>query len=96
MVLRLEKQMSGTQKGVVYVRSRVSCIALAVKLGCNYYYSGVVEESQRRAILQRWASGEGENRWIVATTGLGTGVDIPGIVAVVHMEQPYGLVDFVQ
>ena len=32
----------------------------------------------------------------MATTGLGTGVDIPGIVAVVHMEQPYGLVDFVQ
>jgi hypothetical protein len=27
---------------------------------------------------------------------LGTGIDIEGIVAVVHMEQPYGLVDFVQ
>jgi superfamily II DNA helicase RecQ len=29
-------------------------------------------------------------------TGLGTGIDIEGIIAVVHMEQPYGLVDFVQ
>jgi hypothetical protein len=36
------------------------------------------------------------SRWIVATTGLGTGVDIKGIVAIVHAEQPYGLVDFVQ
>ncbi|KAK1838378.1 hypothetical protein CCHR01_18994, partial [Colletotrichum chrysophilum] len=31
-----------------------------------------------------------------ATTGLGTGVDIEGIVVVIHAEQPYGLVDFVQ
>ncbi|KAJ6437590.1 protein kinase-like domain [Purpureocillium lavendulum] len=28
--------------------------------------------------------------------GLGTGIDIAGIVAVIHAEQPYGLVDFVQ
>ena len=96
VVLRLEKQMSGIQKGVVYVRSREGCEALAVKLGCEYYHSGIVDESERRATLQRWASGDAANRWIVATTGLGTGVDIPGIVAVVHMEQPYGLVDFVQ
>ncbi|KAH7010574.1 uncharacterized protein B0I36DRAFT_370192 [Microdochium trichocladiopsis] len=32
----------------------------------------------------------------VATTGLGTGVDIEGIVAIIHGEQRYGLVDFVQ
>src|SRR4029453_18882599 len=31
-----------------------------------------------------------------ATTGLGTGIDIEGITAVVHVEQPYGLVDFLQ
>ncbi|KAI3317262.1 hypothetical protein HD806DRAFT_492673 [Xylariaceae sp. AK1471] len=39
---------------------------------------------------------EKATRWIVATTGLGTGVDIRGIVAVLHAEAPYGLVDFVQ
>ncbi len=33
---------------------------------------------------------------MTATTGLGTGVDIPGIVGVIHMEQPYGMVDFIQ
>ncbi|KXJ84800.1 hypothetical protein Micbo1qcDRAFT_181347 [Microdochium bolleyi] len=32
----------------------------------------------------------------VATTRLGTGVDIKGIVAIIHAEQRYGLVDFVQ
>jgi superfamily II DNA helicase RecQ len=40
--------------------------------------------------------GLGGIRWIVATTGLGTGIDIVGIVAVVYMGQLYGLVDFVQ
>lgn len=81
---------------MVYIRSRESCEALAVKLGCDHYYSGIMDESERRATLQRWVSGDGENRWIVAITGLGTGVDIPGIVIVVHIEQPYRLVDFVQ
>ncbi len=33
---------------------------------------------------------------MVATTGLGTGLDMEGIVAVVHAELPYGLVDFVK
>ena len=32
----------------------------------------------------------------MAISALGTGIDIGGIVAVVHMEQPWGLVDFVQ
>jgi superfamily II DNA helicase RecQ len=96
VVLRMEKRMSGAQKGVVYVRSRAGCEELAARLGCDYYHSNIVAADERRATLQRWADGEGENRWIVATAGLGTGVDIPGIVGVVHMEQPYGLVDFVQ
>ena len=95
VVLRMEKAMYGRQKGVVYCRSRTACEALAEKLGCDFYHSGVVE-SERQARLQRWIEGGGGNRWMVATTGLGTGVDIKGIVGVVHMEQPYGIVDFVQ
>ena len=47
--------------------------------------------------LQRWVAREpGISRWIVASSALGTGIDIGGIVGVVHMEQPWGLVDFVQ
>lgn len=32
----------------------------------------------------------------MATSGLGTGIDIEGTVAIIHAEQPYGLVDSVQ
>jgi superfamily II DNA helicase RecQ len=81
---------------VVYYRSKPGCEKLAEKLGCDYYHSGITDKKQRKHVLEQWAGGRGGNRWITATTGLGTGVDIPGIVGVVHMEQPYGLVDFVQ
>jgi superfamily II DNA helicase RecQ len=123
-VERADARMTGDQKGVVYCRSRAKCEALAERLGCSYYHSGMEDgQGQRAATLQRWAEGrdgkegegegEGEEqgrginnnvrsrptrrrRWIVATTGLGTGIDIKGIVIVVHMEIPYGLVDFIQ
>jgi superfamily II DNA helicase RecQ len=96
VVLRMEKTMQGDQKGVVYCRSRTACQDLADKLGCDFYHSGIADEGERREKLKEWINGAGGNRWITATTGLGTGVDIRGIVGVVHMEQPYGIVDFVQ
>ena len=96
VVLKMTATMQGDQKGVVYCRSKTGSEKLAEKLGCDYYHSGIVDEKRRKHVLEQWASGRGGNRWITATTGLGTGVDIPGIVGVVHMEQPYGLVDFVQ
>ena len=96
VVLRLEKGMEGDQKGVVYCRSKEDCELLAEKLGCDFYHAGITDEKVRKERLQRWIKGEGNNRWIVATTALGTGIDIPGVVGIVHMEQPYGLVDFVQ
>lgn len=40
------------------------------------HHSGMTEE-QRRAAREAWASGAG-GRWIAATSGLGTGVDING------------------
>ncbi|KAM5527636.1 transposase-like protein [Fusarium oxysporum f. sp. phaseoli] len=46
--------------------------------------------------LQDWVDGRDGQRWIAATTGLGTGVDIKGIVGVIHAGPPFGLVDFVQ
>lgn len=95
-VVRLENTMRGEHKGVVYCRTKKRCEAVAGKLGCDYYHSGIAEPGRRAEVLSRWAEGRAESRWIAATTGLGTGVDIPGIVAIVHMEQPYGLVDFVQ
>jgi hypothetical protein len=32
----------------------------------------------------------------LSRTGLGTRINIPRIIAIIHIEQPYGLVDFIQ
>lgn len=91
---QLAEEMIGRQKGVVYCRSKGQSETLAEAIGCGFHHSGMPDE-QRREAREAWAAGRG-HRWIVATTGLGTGIDIEGIVAVVHAEQPYGLVDFIQ
>ena len=94
-VLRMEKTMSGDQKGVIYCRSHDATLKLSEALGCDFYHSALDKEV-RQERLTRWIEGKGTIRWLVATTGLGTGIDIKGIVAVIHMEQPYGMVDFIQ
>ncbi|KAH6874264.1 P-loop containing nucleoside triphosphate hydrolase protein, partial [Thelonectria olida] len=94
IIRQLGEQMTGRQKGVIYCRSKGQCEAIAEEIGCGFHHSGMSEKDRHEA-RTAWADGRG-NRWIVATTGLGTGIDIEGIVAVVHMERPYGLVDFVQ
>ncbi len=143
---RLGRRMVGEQKGVIYCRSRAKCEALAARLGCGYYHSGIADDQQRQDVLQTWLGQATDrftslspsssssfssssssslsssssssslssfslsyhrqkefeentsysHRWIVATTALGTGIDISGIVGILHMERPYGLVDFVQ
>lgn len=98
-VRAFQRGWGAAQKGVVYCRSKSRCEALAEAIGCAYYHSGVAE-AVRQARFEAWAAGTGAGggagRWIVATTGLGTGVDVGGLAAVVHAELPYGLVDFSQ
>ncbi|KAK2684950.1 hypothetical protein QWA68_016472 [Fusarium oxysporum] len=94
VIRQLDREMTGRQKGVIYCRSKKQCEAIAEEIGCGFYYSGMSEKDRVEA-QSAWIDGQA-SRWIAATTGLGTGIDIEGIVAVVHMEKPYGLVDFVQ
>ena len=64
---------------------------MAVRLDCRPYYRA--SEGKEEA-LAAWA--DGEERVIVATTALGTGIDVSGINLVVHLGRPHGIVDFVQ
>ncbi|KAL3599869.1 hypothetical protein FPOAC2_04097 [Fusarium poae] len=95
VIEQLDQEMTGCQKGVIYCRSKSQCEAIADEIGCGFHHSGISEQDCHEA-RTTWAEGRNASRWIAATTGLGTGIDIEGIVAVVHMEKPYGLVDFVQ
>ncbi|KAK7941650.1 uncharacterized protein PG986_014037 [Apiospora aurea] len=94
-VIRLQRRWRDDEKGVIYCRTQQACEALADKVGCAFYHSGV-DEATRQARLEAWIQRKADNHWIAATTGLGTGVDVQGIVAVVHAGLPYGLVDFAQ
>lgn len=91
---QISRTMTNDQKGVIYCRSIGRCKSLAEALGCDAHHGEMEREQQNEARVS-WAEGR-SHRWIVATTGLGTGIDIGGIVAIIHAEQPYGLVDFIQ
>ena len=77
---------------------------MAEQLGCIYYHSSMrayaIGKGGKPALykerLQQWAEGRSSSWWIAVIIELRTGVDIQGIMAVIHIEQPYRLVDFVQ
>ncbi|CAN9385033.1 unnamed protein product [Alternaria alternata] len=70
------------EKGVVYCRSKQQCEELAEALGCGCYHAGDIERAER---LKQWLLDGG---LIVATSALGTGVDFPGIVYILHVGMP--------
>jgi hypothetical protein len=77
-------------KGLVYCRSKKLCETLADALNCLHYHADVVDRAER---LEAW---EAEGGLIVATSALGTGVDYPGIVFVLHVGMPWSMIDFAQ
>lgn len=79
------------KRGVIYVRSYNTGNKISEALQCPFYKARADHKSQ---ILQDWIEGPGG--WIVATGALGTGINIEGIIYVVHIDRPYGLTSFVQ
>lgn len=79
-----------SSKGVVYCRSKAQCETLADQLGCVYYHADADGKEERMAY---WVEHGG---LIVATSALGTGVDFPGITLILHVDIPWGMIDFTQ
>jgi superfamily II DNA helicase RecQ len=84
-------QLLPTQRGVIYVRSYKVGREIADALDCPFYKAKAYDKA---SVLEAWVRGEGG--WIVATGALGTGVNMPGIVYVLHIDRPYGMTSFVQ
>ena len=63
---------------------------LAKELGCSHYHAAVIDKEER---LEQWLAVSGI---ITAISALSTGVDYPGIVFVLHVGLPYGMIDFAQ
>lgn len=87
------------EKGVIYCTSHAKCKVLARQLGCHYYHGNPKDSdahflAQREVGFQAWL--RGESPYIVATAALGTGIDVPGITHVVHLEAPHSIIDYAQ
>ena len=78
-------------RGVIYVRSYAQGDEVAEALGCPFYKATATGKDE---LLRQWRQGHGG--WIVATGALGTGIDIPGIIYIIHLGRPYGLTSFMQ
>jgi superfamily II DNA helicase RecQ len=85
-----ERLRQTRQKGVVYCLSKAQCEQIAEELYCAYYHADVDDRGER---LQEWVEQGG---LIVATSALGTGVDYPGIVYILHVGMPWSMTDFAQ
>jgi superfamily II DNA helicase RecQ len=76
------------EKVLVFCRSRLNCMEWGRRFKCGVYYS---DSENKKDTLQDWKCGV-----LFATSALGAGVDISGIRWVVHLEKPYGMVEFEQ
>lgn len=85
-----QRLANGGLRAVVYCTSKAQCEELARELGCAYYHAAAADRAER---LERWLDRGG---FIVATSALGTGLDIGGIVFVLHAGMPWGMVDYAQ
>jgi superfamily II DNA helicase RecQ len=89
----------GGGKGIVYCATHAKCQMLALQLKCHYYH-GTPDDAdahflaQREEGFQAWL--RGESPYIVATSALGTGIDVPGITHVIHFGAPYSIIDYAQ
>ena len=66
----------------MYCRSKQQCEELAKALRCACYHASDMERAEW---LKQWLLDRG---LIVATSALGTGVDFPGIVYILHVGMP--------
>ena len=76
------------KKGVVYIHTYAIGKVVSKALQCGFYKAQAEDKGVQ---LQAWIR---EGGWIVATRALGMGINIEGIVYVIHMDRLYGLTSF--
>jgi superfamily II DNA helicase RecQ len=87
----LPQEMESAAKGIVYCRSKALCDKLSDALGCPAYYSNL--DTSRAEVLETWRRSGG---LMVSASALGVGIDIPRVLFTLHVERPWGMIDFVQ
>ena len=88
MCRRQQGRLKNGLKGVVYCNSKDQCEEIAEELGCLYYHADVIDRADR---IKTWLERGG---FITAMSALGTGVDFPGIVFILHAGVPWSMIDY--
>ncbi|KDQ49445.1 hypothetical protein JAAARDRAFT_200844 [Jaapia argillacea MUCL 33604] len=96
LVAKLETlHLTGSSRGIIFVRSREKAETLASSLNAHHYHGGL-DRDAKDATYKKWTGGV-QSRWIVATSGFTQGVDYHSVSVVIFMGRPKGgLVDFLQ
>ena len=91
-----ETIFNSASRGIIFCLSRQEVDDIAMAFGNTKSHSDM--DSQDRAQIQEeWFQGMGTNRqWMVATTTFIHGIDHPNVDAVIFVELPFGLMNFVQ
>lgn len=83
-------QLPNGKKGIIYVCDYKTGQIISEALQCPFYKATADDKVE---VLEEWKRIGG---WIVAIGALGTGINIEGIIYVIHVDRPYGLTSFVQ
>jgi len=84
-------------RGIIFVRSLKKLAKVSDSspfLVCTYH--GSMSDQEKETQLTSWLSDEYPAKWMISTTALLHGVDYPRVDAVIFLECPFGLYDFVQ
>jgi len=87
----IRQNLQEHERAVLFCRSRPTCERMARRLGCSVYHSTWKDKDSS---LNSWMAGD--NKIMIATGALGSGADVDGVRAVVHMGRPWTMIDYVQ
>ena len=83
-------------RAIVYSRSHRDAERVGRILKCGVYHGGL-KEGAKTAEFTKWANGgPAISKFISATSGLGVGIDIPGVRIVYHFRESQDFLGFVQ
>ena len=100
-------QTDTTARGFIYCLTKKQATALYNSMTANHaatdaidatfhLYHSELSEIEQEENLQAFKENSGGCKWMICTTGLGAGIDIPNIMAVVHKDYPYSFLQFLQ
>lgn len=92
----LEDSLFGDSScGIIFCTSRKQVDDIATSFNNTKSHSDM-DAADRSAIQDKWFQSSKEHRWMVATTGFIHGIDQPNVDAVIFVELPYGMMNFIQ